>query len=156
ENPRGKGVSPLEHEGAPYHWLPNVELPTHPLATPTDRVPPAGFGPIDTTWPQRTRHQGTYDESWLKTQFPAVAADTNWRYFNVAPVDQQQDQAFTGTETYAFRNMHPTQPLLTGRLPGLHVRAFVTQRISDIEKFKEIKTKLNTLWFFPDAERAIL
>lgn len=36
------------------------------------------------------------------------------------------------------------------------MRAFVTQRVGNEEKFKEIKTRLNTLWFFPDAERAIL
>jgi hypothetical protein len=36
------------------------------------------------------------------------------------------------------------------------MRAFVTQRVDQQEKFKEIKTRLNTLWFFPDAERVIL
>lgn len=156
DNPRGKGVAPTEHDGANYHWLPNIETPTQPIASPTERVPPAGFGPIDTMWPQRARFQGTYDDAWLKNQFPAVASDTNWRYFNVAPEDQQQDQAFTGTESYAFGNMHPTQPHLRGQLPGLRVRAFVTHRMGSDEKFKEIRTQLNTLWFFPDAERAIL
>lgn len=156
ENPRGKGASPSKKDGVRHHWLPNIEDPSQPMAAPADRVPPAGFGPIDAMWPQRTRYQGTYDEAWLKNQFPAIAADTNWRYFNVAPENQQQEQAFTGTESYAFGNMHPTEPRLTGQLPALHVRAFVTQRVGNEEKFKEIRTKLNTLWFFPDAERAIL
>lgn len=102
------------------------------------------------------QYRGTYDDAWLKTQFPAVAADTDWRYFNTAPEDQQQTEPFIGTEEYAFQNLHPTQPLLTGRLPGLRVRGFVTQRTGNAEKFHEIRTRLNTLWFFPDVERAVL
>lgn len=156
ENPRGKGAAATVQDGVRHHWLPNIEDPAKPLASPGDRASPAGFGPIDTMWPQRTRYQGTYGDDWLKTQFPAVASDTDWRYFNVAPEDQQQDQPFSGTEPYAFSNLHPTQPRLAGRLPGLRIRAFVTQRVGSEEKFKEIKTRLNTLWFFPDAERAIL
>ncbi len=156
ENPTGKGTSAVAQDGARYHWLPNIEDPSKLMTSPGDRVSPVGFGPIDTMWPQRTRYQGTYDETWLKTQFPAIAENTDWRYFNVAPPDQQQDQPFTGTESYAFGNLHPTQARLSGQLPGLRVRAFVTHRTGQEEKFKEIKTRLNTLWFFPDAERAIL
>ncbi|HMN20137.1 MAG TPA: DUF2169 domain-containing protein [Ottowia sp.] len=156
ENPLGCGAAPVERDGVRLHPLPNVEDPRQPLASPRDRVRTVGFGPIDPMWPQRMRHQGTYDDDWLKTQFPAVAADTDWRYFNVAPEDQQQAEPFAGTEEYAFQNLHPTQPLLAGRLPGLRVRGFATQRVAGVEKFREIRTRLNTLWFFPDVERAIL
>lgn len=156
DNPVGKGLAPTESGGVRRHELPNVENPRQPIASPRDRVPPAGFGPIDPMWPQRLRHQGSYDDAWLKTQFPAVAADTDWRAFNRAPEDQQQAQPFTGTEEYAFHNLHPTLPVLQGQLPGLKVRAFVTQRAGGVDKFKEVRTRLNTLWFFPDAERAIL
>lgn len=156
ENPLGRGAGPTEQGSVRLHWLPNVEDPLRPVTSPRDRVHPAGFGPIDPMWPQRMRYRGTYDDAWLKTQFPAIAADTDWRFFNVAPDDQQQDKPFVGTEEYTFRHLHPTKAELKGRLPGVRVRAFVTQRAEAQEKFKEIKTRLNTLWFFPDAERAIL
>ncbi|MCC6312129.1 MAG: DUF2169 domain-containing protein, partial [Trueperaceae bacterium] len=108
DNPLGRGFAPSDKDDVRRHWLPNVEDPRQPIASPRDRVPPTGFGPIDPMWPQRLRHQGTYDDAWLKTQFPAVAADTDWRAFNRAPEDQQQAQPFTGTEEYAFHNLHPT------------------------------------------------
>lgn len=156
ENPLGKGLAGSRQVSPDVRWLPNIENPAQPLSSPKARVAPVGFGPIDPTWPQRTRYHGTYDDAWLKTQFPAIAADTDWRHFNTAPEDQQQEQPFAGTEDYAFHNMHPTQPYLSGKLPGLRIRAFVTQRVGENEKFKEIKTRLNTLWFFPDARRGIL
>ena len=155
-NPVGTGTSATERNGVRLPWLPNVEDPRQPFSSPRDRPSPAGFGPIDPMWPERLQHQGTYDEAWLKTQFPAIAADTRWQGFNRAPGDQQQAEPFTGTEEYAFQNLHPTLPVLKGQLPGLKVRAFVTQRAGGVEKFKEIRTHLNTLWFFPDAERAVL
>lgn len=156
ENPLGKGLPVSSQSTSDVRWLPNIEDPAQPLTSPRSQVSPAGFGPIDPTWPQRARFHGTYDDAWLKTQFPAIAADTDWRHFNTAPGDQQQEQPFAGTEDYAFHNLHPTLPYLAGKLPGLRVRAFVTQRVGDQEKFKEIRTRLNTLWFFPDARRAIL
>lgn len=156
ENPLGRGAGPTNEAGVRLHWLPNVEDPRCPVTSPRERVQPAGLGPIDPLWPQRKCHQGTYDDAWLKTQFPAIAADTDWRFFNVAPDDQQQDAPFTGTEAYAFRHLHPAKAQLKGQLPGLCMRAFVTQRVGQQEKFKAIKTRLNTLWFFPDAERVIL
>lgn len=156
ENPLGKGFGGKNQSLSDVRWLPNIEDPDQPLSSPRARVMPAGFGPIEPTWPQRARYHGTYDDAWLKTQFPAIAADTDWRHFNIAPEDQQQEQPFTGREDFAFHHMHPTFPYLSGRLPGLHVRAFVTQRVGEQAKFKEIKTRLNTLWFFPDAKRAIM
>lgn len=113
---------PSVQDNGRVHWLPNIEDPSRPMASPGDRPSPAGFGPIDTMRPQRTRYQGTYDETWLKTQFPAVAADTDWRFFNTAPEDQQQDHPFTGTEDYAFVNLHPTQPHLEGKLRASRAR----------------------------------
>ncbi|MFC0591227.1 DUF2169 domain-containing protein [Ottowia pentelensis] len=156
DNPVGKGWAGDDRGSTAIRWLPNIEDPSRPLTDPRAVAQPVGFGPIDPTWPQRTRYHGTYDDAWLKTQFPAIAADTDWRYFNMAPEDQQQEQPFTGVEEYTFHNMHPIDAHLSGRLPGLRVRAFVTQSADRAEKFKEIKTRLNTLWFFPDVKRAVL
>lgn len=156
ENPSGKGSAPEHRDSGKVHFLPNIENPDRLMASPHDKVSPAGFGPLDPMRPQRTRYQGTYDDTWLKTQFPGIASDTDWRFFNRSLEDQQQAEPFNGAEEYSFYAMHPSKPWLKGRLPGLHARAFVTRLASGQEKFKEIKTRLNTLWFFPDAERVIL
>jgi uncharacterized protein YjbI with pentapeptide repeats len=155
-NPLGKGAAPVKVDGMQLHFLPNIEDPRQPLSLSSQAGAPAGFGPIDQTWPQRAAFHGRYDEAWLKNEFPAIASDTDWRFFNIAPEDQQQIEPFRGDERYAFRNMHPNRPVLEGMLPGLRARAFVTHRAGGEEKFKEVRLRLNTLWFFPDAERAVL
>jgi|GEM_PF-274620 len=156
ENPIGMGAVPVGTDGIEVHRLPHIEDPAHPIDRPGQAVRPAGFGPIDPAWAPRATCRGTYDDAWLRNDFPAIASDTDWAFFHTAPQDQQQAQPFVGDEPYAFRNMHPTLPLLQGRLPGLRARAFVTHRVGGEEKFKEVRTRLNTLWFLPDIERAVL
>ena len=104
----------------------------------------------------RNARRGTYDDAWLKQDFPGIASDTDWGFFNIAPADQQQVAPFVGDEPYSFRNMHPATARLEGRLPALKARAFVTHRIDGEDKFKELRLQLRTAWFFPDAGRAIL
>lgn len=115
---------------------------------------PAGFGAIDLTWPQRATLAGTHGDLWLKEDFPGFARDIDWRFFNTAPADQQFEGALTGTESYAFENLHPEQKLITGRLPGIAPRAFVTRK--GVSGFEEVRLNLTTVWFFPDKLRMVL
>ena len=157
DNPLGMGMTEHELGNARVRPLPHIELPDQVLTGPNSRGKPAGFGPIDCMWPQRAARRGTYDDAWFKTHYPAIAPDVDWASaFNIAPLDQQQQQPFTGDEPYAFYNMHPTRPYLAGALPGLRVRLFVTHRVGGEEKFKEVASSLRALWFFPDEERVIL
>jgi uncharacterized protein YjbI with pentapeptide repeats len=156
ENPLGMGIEDHEVEGHRLRLLPRIEHPRFALTSPQAIGRPAGFGPLDGMWPQRAGKRGTYDQRWMTEEFPAVASDADWTTFNSAPDDQQQAEPFKGDEAYAFQNLHPTRPLLQGRLPGLRARVFVTHRQAGEDKFKEVRLRLNTLWCFPDAERAIL
>ncbi|MBU1361859.1 MAG: DUF2169 domain-containing protein [Gammaproteobacteria bacterium] len=156
ENPLGMGMAPHEVDGHRLRMLPRIEHPAHPLASPRTEGRPAGFSPLDGMWPQRAAKRGTYDRQWLTESFPAIASDADWTTFNTAPDDQQQAAPFRGDEDYAFHHLHPERPVLEGRLPGLRARAFVTHRHGGEDKFKEVRMRLNTLWCFPDAERAIL
>ncbi|RZL95629.1 MAG: DUF2169 domain-containing protein [Variovorax sp.] len=155
-NPAGKGAAPVEVDGGLLRFAPNVEDPADLIVTPAQKVTPAGFGAMDASRPQRAKYLGSYDEAWLKNDFPAVASDTDWRFFNTAPEDQQQPAPFRGDEECAFRNMHPVHPLLDARLPGIRSRVFMTHRLQGQDKFKEVAMRLNTLHFFPAAERVIL
>lgn len=156
DNPLGMGMADQDINGALLRPLPHIEWPDHPRATPASEGRAAGFGPIDIMWPQRASKRGTYDDHWLQTDFPGIAADANWTAFNVASDDQQQPAPFRGDESYAFDNLHPSQPHLAGTLPGLRARFFVTHKVNNQEKFKEVASSLRALWFFPDQERTIL
>lgn len=154
-NPVGIGRAEVEVAGRRLHPLARIEYPTRPLRSPREEGLPAGFGPIDMMWAQRAAFRGTYDERWLKEQYPGLASDFDWRLFNVAPLDQQQDRAFVGDEPYAFHNLHAKRPVIQGRLPGLMTRVFVERVSEDQLRLEEVRTQLTSLWFFPGEERLI-
>lgn len=151
ENPLGRGRAAVETPLGPRTPLANVEDPALPPEHRQAR--PAGFGPLDIGWPQRARFAGTYDDRWLREDFPGFARDLDWRYFNMAPEDQHFPGFLAGTEDYAFENMHPEAPLLAGRLPGLQPRLFLRRRGS--AALEEVALVLTTVWFFPHRMRAI-
>jgi len=131
--------------------LPNIASPASGGGGVTD---PAGFAAIDLTWPQRAKLCGTHDDVWLKQHFPGFADDIDWRFFNIAPVDQQFNEPLAGNEPYAFKNLHPERKLITGQLPGIAPRLFATREGHN--NFEEIPLGLTTVWFFPASLRMVL
>lgn len=155
-NPQGKGR--IVDQGI--KWLPNLEHPASRIQTPDQVVVPAGYGAIDLLHPQRVALRGTYDEAWTKEHAPGFPPDVNWKYFNMAPRDQWLDAPLRGDEPYALDNLHPSRPLIEGRLPGLRVRAFAARQVKTAggseSKLREVSMRLSTVWFFPHAERMVL
>ncbi|NVB40144.1 DUF2169 domain-containing protein [Pseudenhygromyxa sp. WMMC2535] len=172
KNPLGRGHGETLLHGERLRLLPNVERPGAGLGSADEQAEPAGFGAIDLSWPQRQALVGTYDQAWLDRDFPGLARDVDWGFFNIAPRDQQREGFWEGGEAYAFDNLHPSRARLEGRLPDYVARAFVTRvpprtplpkgeaRAEKVEalaaKLEEIALRLQTLWFFPDAERAVM
>jgi len=173
-NPLGRGHGESEYMGQRVQMLPNVELSHALVSLPHDKPEPAGLGPLDVSWPQRRELAGTYDGRWLRQRFPGFAADIDWRFFNLAQPDQQIEGFWEHDEDDRFDNMHPARPRMEGQLPGVIARAFVSRRgaageplgsdaetsspepaLRDVE-LEEVELSLRTLWFFPDAERAVL
>lgn len=162
-NPLGKGQPPGDAGAtgaAAIQWLPNVEALDRGVCSPDDTPAPAGFRAYDAAWPQRARKTGArYDGAWLETLFPGPAADFDWTYYNMAPEDQWLEGFFAGDEAYEIEGMHPSRELITGRLPGLQCRAFIRRRPDQDgrpEGLTEVATRLETVRFFPHAERGIL
>ena len=155
-NPLGKGMSPVKKDDGEVLPLPNVEDPKHLVSSPRDRPAPAGLGPYDFSWPQRSGKLGTYDTRWLKEDFPGFARDIDLGAFSAAPVDQQITGFFRGDEAFSIENMHPDKPVLEGALPGFQTRCFVNQSTPAGEAFREIPMRLDTVWLFPNAERGVL
>jgi uncharacterized protein YjbI with pentapeptide repeats len=157
-NPLGRGHAPVGEVDMPgSHMLPNVEDPRDLVRSPDDRPRPAGFGPIDFTWPQRFSKMGTYDEQWLKTRFPGMAADLDWTAFNAALEDQQIEGFFRGDERFTVEGMHAEHPTIEGELPGLVARVFVDHEVAPGDvRFVEVPTRLDTVHLFPSAMRGVL
>jgi hypothetical protein len=162
KNPVGIGFSPvLDPSGSETHPLPNIEDPDQLIGSPAYRPDPAGFGPLDYTWPQRAGKLGTYDNKWFTEHWPFYPEDMDWTYFNNAPENQQMEDFFNGSEIFHISGMHPKKPVIESRLPGIHHRFFVNQ-LTDPHKpdgeteFKEVLTHIDTVWFFPHAERGIV
>ena len=168
-NPLGKGHAEAEDQLWP---LPNIEAPDRRIVSQRDRPEPICFGPIDITWPQRNSLAGTYDQDWLENLFPGFARDIDWGIHSIAQRDQQREGAWAGGESFRFDNMHPTR-IISGALPRIRARVFISRShtlgqprpsfnaVREAARrppagLEEVDLALQTLWFFPDAERAVL
>jgi uncharacterized protein YjbI with pentapeptide repeats len=156
ENPAGKGMEPEKGEASKEQRpLPNIEDPKRLIGSPKDRPDPAGFAPLDLMHPDRMKKMGTYDDKWLKNNWPYFPDDFDWSYFNCAPEDQQIEEFFKGDEVLSIQNMHPQKPLINSALPGMRARCFINRIKDENEVFVDVKTGLDTVWLFPDQERGI-
>ncbi|MBN1578992.1 MAG: DUF2169 domain-containing protein [Chitinispirillaceae bacterium] len=137
--------------------LPCIEDAKKLITSPDDRPEPAGFSPLDPSWPQRMRFQPTYDGSYREKYFPGYPPDFDWHYFLCAPRDQRIDGFFKGDEPYELYNMHPELPVIKGALPGLYARCFIRHTLNGTEpEFSELPLNLDTIWFFPEKLLALL
>ncbi|HVY47190.1 MAG TPA: DUF2169 domain-containing protein, partial [Minicystis sp.] len=150
DNPVGKGLASVVVDGREVHPLPNVEDPKDLVRSPRDRPKPAGFAPIDLLWPARFSKMGTHDAAWLKDLYPGFARDLDGSVFQAAPRDQWIEGYFRGDEAFSLEHMHPTLPVLEGKLPGYVVRAFLRHR--GAEALREVPTRIDTLHFFPHKD----
>lgn len=134
-NPAGKGFDTPE--------LPTVEAVGQPVRGRGDKPMPAGFGPLNPTWPQRAGKMGRqYGAKYKAERAPFYAEDFDWTYFSAAPLDQQIKGHLRGDEELCFINLHPTAREVRARLPSLRIRAFV----DDVEgRFREVRLSLDTL-----------
>ena len=155
-NPLGKGHAPITtDDGATVHPLPNVELPSQLITSPKDQREPAGFMPFGFDWPQRREGLGTYDERWIREDFPGYARDIDWQVFNAGASDQRQEHAFVGNEAIECLNLHPTKPKLTGQLPNIRTRAFIAFKAEEGRPLHEVALRLTTVWLFPHLETGV-
>ena len=148
ENPLGKGIDArkLMSQRIPAE-LPQIETPASLILNIDHHPAPAGLGPRPEDAPGRIGFAGTYDEAWLRDDFPGHARDFDWRYYNTACPNQQTAGELTGNEHYRLTGMHPDHVEFRGRLPGFRVRAFARQ----VETFIELPMRCDTVWFFPNA-----
>ncbi len=146
QNPVGKGLDGKE--------LPNVEHPKGIIHTKDDRPEPGSFGPLSATWPERAGKMGKkYDKDYQKTRAPYFAEDFDWTYFNAAPADQQLQGYLKGDEEFALHNLHPAEPIVNGRLPGVRPRLLVRDKSG---RTREVPLRLDTLLVDTNAQQITL
>jgi len=141
KNPVGKG---RDKEESGIIWWPNVVDPD------IGDKEPAGFGPINRSWPQRTDKLGSYDGDYMEKRWPWFPEDFDWGYFNAAPEDLQYDGYLVGDETLEFENLHPTISEYRSELPGITPRCFLREHDGG-EEFREVEMNLDTLWVDMDS-----
>ncbi len=152
KNPLGRGIAAAE--GTDEIPLPNVEAPSTHVTSRSQRPEPASFGPLEMGFPQRQSKAGTYDARWLEDDFPGYARDTDAAFFCTASADQRIAGFFRGDEEYVLDNMHPSRPVIQGKLPAVVARILLRRKGSrDVE---DVKLKLDTLIFLPGKEIGIL
>ncbi|MBI4952628.1 MAG: DUF2169 domain-containing protein [Myxococcales bacterium] len=155
-NRHGKGAHPIEVDGKEVHPLPNVERYGALVRSPRERPEPACFLPMDVTFPQRRERAGSYDKRWLEEHFPGLPPDHDPTFFNLGAEDQWDEGFFRGDEELLLENMHPDEPRIEGRLPGLRTRAFVDQARRDGRVFAEVPMRCDTVWLLPSAGIAVV
>jgi hypothetical protein len=82
---------------------------------------PAGLGVVGRAWSTRLQRAGTYDDAWLRTRWPHLPEDFDFRYWNGAPDDQQIP--WPGSDlTFDLLNLASPEDASSGyvsvRLPG--------------------------------------
>ncbi|MEH6448274.1 MAG: DUF2169 domain-containing protein [Oleispira sp.] len=144
-NPTGSGFKADD--------LPNVESSQDTITSNSNQHAPAGFAPLDPSWPQRAKFQGSYDQKYMEKFFPGYPEDMDWRLFMTAPEDQWFEEFFQGDEHFKLENMNPHKAVQQGQLPNLYPRCFIKDtRAAELEQFKEVDLHLDTVWFFPDKD----
>jgi len=156
QNPLGMGIDEIEGETGPVIPLPNIEYPDQLIGSPKDRPRAASFNRIDMMCQQRMSYAGTYDQKYIETRMPGYPDDLDYRFFNDSAKDQWLDGYLQGDEEYEIRNMNPDHPVISGRIPAVNGRAFVNHEEKGEIVFREIPTRLDTVWFFPSALTGIL
>ena len=155
-NPLGRGTEPEQTAAGPLLAIPPVQHPDHPCNSPKQASMPASFAPIPPMWPQRKHFDGTYDDAWLKSEFPGPPLDFDWRFHCIASADQWQAKSFTGSEAIEIAHMHPDHPRLQYQLPG--IRPVVIARVKRDGGFKDRLGEpcLSTLWLLPNQLRTVM
>ncbi len=158
-NPLGRGVEPTDPAKGEDILLPNVEYADKRVVAPTDKPPPAGFGPIAPHCEPRLGRQGTRDQRWAAFRAPLAPADFDPRYHNAAPDDQQlpEETYFRGDEPIVLENLHRDLPRLESSLPGKRLRLFLWLRgTGNTKLWTEVELRLDTVHIAPDDDELVL
>lgn len=96
-----------------------------PEPGPGVRLEPQGIGPISPGWQPRLARAGTFDEGWLKAQWPRLPKDFDFAFYNSAHPDLIYPGYLAGDETVDLVHLSPAAAALRFQLPGYRLMALV-------------------------------
>lgn len=146
-NPIGTGFR-LNKGAVENHRLPNLEDPHHLISRWEDKPPVAGYGFIEGSWEPRLQFAGTYNDGWLKNQFPLLPIDFDVRFFNAAPPDLIAKGFLKGGEPVQMLNLSK-KGIMEFNLPKLEISLMF--RLGETRN--QQKADLWTVVFEPDQDR---
>ena len=94
---------------------PQLEMPCKPF-TGQRGYAPVGMGAIGRAWLPRRLLAGTYNDEWIKHQWPLPPKNFKYGYWNCAPLDQQIKYPEPGSRI-SLAHIYPGQEFFTCRLP---------------------------------------
>ncbi|NVB42735.1 DUF2169 domain-containing protein [Pseudenhygromyxa sp. WMMC2535] len=127
--------------------LPNIEYPDARVASPGDRVRPAGLGPVGRGWAPRLARAGTFDERWKARRWPLRPQDYDPAFDQSAPDDQLLDIYPAGAEL-ALGNLSPAG-IWVLRLPTLDLPVHLLWE----DRASQVGLRVDTLEIFPERRR---
>jgi hypothetical protein len=153
-NPVGAGFS-ARSRLYPALQVPQIEIGPAYLRSPTQRLQPAGFGPLASHWSPRLAHSPKIDASAFDLGLCPFAEDLAHDYYNAAPADQQFDTPFQGNETLFLQGLvagaDPRGFLIT--LPGERPQAW---RIASEQERSPLELVCDTLTLHADERTLTL
>jgi len=147
KNPIGTGFR-LNKNAVANHRLPNLEDPDHLISHWKDKPPIACYGFTEGSWEHRLDFAGTYNDAWLRSQFPLLPKDFDLRFFDSASPGLISEGFLKGGEPVQLINLSKRGPL-EFNLPKLNIR--LTFRLGHNRHHKE--PDLWTLVFEPNEDR---
>jgi hypothetical protein len=131
--------------------VPNLEDPASLIGSWNDTPAPACFAPIAPSWLPRRGFAGTYDEAWQRARAPYLPADFDHRFFQLASTELCFDRYLQGGERAMIEGVDE-ESILEFTVPSTRP----TVEVTIAKKRQEAETKLETLLFEPDENRASL
>ena len=120
KNPVGQGFAANGKE----HWLPQIEQAPL-IKRKGQRVEPAGFGPVATTWEPRWPSFENLDDAAAQAGRCFYEQPVNERMFNCAPQDQQFSEPPAEGLMLQLTGLHATHKTQTIPLPEAQPQAMV-------------------------------
>lgn len=133
-NPQGSRT-PLVSDPALRHGVPACPLPLG-------------------AWPCRMKNMGTYDARWLKTRWPGLPDDADWRFFNEAQPQQRLPGGLRGDEEICLSGFRSDGREWCFRLPGARLTLEILRQQE--QEWKAHAVHADTLWLFPGQAAALL
>ena len=146
-NPIGTGFR-LNGNAVENSIVPNLEDPNHLISHWKDKPPVACYGFIEGSWEPRLKFAGTYDDAWLKNQFPLLPVDFDLRFFNSAPPDLVAKRFLKGGERVQMVNLSK-KGVVEFNIPKLEISLMF--RLGETRN--DQKADLWTVVFEPDEDR---